>query len=112
VVALVSLVVPLLAGLTGRAEPAFGEITLGTAVPGRGEFTHLALVRRDAAGLAHPLAHAGSAMLRGLARADGFAVIGPGQAGAAGDRVPLLALPLRPGELGGPAPADGWEDPR
>jgi molybdopterin molybdotransferase len=33
-------------------------------------------------------------MLRGLAQAAGFAVIAPGTAGAAGDRVPLVALPL------------------
>jgi molybdopterin molybdotransferase len=45
-----------------------------------------------------PLAHAGSAMLRGLASADGFAVIEPdGPAGLVGTRVPFVPLPLLAG---------------
>jgi molybdopterin molybdotransferase len=96
VVALVSLVIPLLAGLVGRTA-ALPEITLGADIHGRGNFTHLALVRL-AAGLAHPLPHAGSAMLRGLAQADGFAVINPGTEGTAGARVPFVPVPLLPGE--------------
>lgn len=97
VVALISLVVPLLAGLSGRGEPPLGQVTLGDDIPGRGDFTHLALVRVEASGLAYPLPHAGSAMLRGLARADGFAVIAPGTDGGAGAKVPLAPLPLFPG---------------
>jgi molybdopterin molybdotransferase len=94
VVALVSLVQPLLAGLAGRALPALASVTLGAAVPGRGGYTHLALVRRDAVdGLAYPLAHNNSAMLRGLAQSVGFAVIAPGTTGTAGAVVPLVALP-------------------
>jgi molybdopterin molybdotransferase len=94
IVALVSLVVPLLAGLTGRAEPILATVELGADIPGRGEHTHLALVRRDpATGRVHPLPHAGSAMLRGLAQAIGFAVIAPGTNGSAGDRVALVELP-------------------
>jgi molybdopterin molybdotransferase len=74
-------------------------VTLGAAIPGRGEFTHLALVRIETPGpaqpgVAVPLAHAGSAMLRGLARADGFAIITPGAQGVAGARVPFVPLPL------------------
>jgi molybdopterin molybdotransferase len=103
VVAMVTLVAPLLAGWFGRPAPhlsRFPRVRLGAAVPGRGDQTHLALVRRDPAGdRVHPLPHAGSAMLRGLAGAIGFAVIAPGTAGAAGDRVPLVPLPLLPGEL-------------
>jgi molybdopterin molybdotransferase len=49
--------------------------------------------------LAYPLPHAGSAMLRGLAGAVGFAVIAPGAGAVAGDDVPLVPLPLLPGEL-------------
>jgi molybdopterin molybdotransferase len=94
IVALVSLVVPLLAGLAGHSEPALGQVTLAEPVPGRGDFTHLALVRTDPSGLAYPLPHAGSAMLRGLARADGFAVIQPGTEGRAGSAVPFAPLPL------------------
>ncbi|MGW5667522.1 molybdopterin molybdotransferase MoeA [Micromonospora sp. NPDC003776] len=99
VVALVSLVAPLLAGLTGRPMPVLPQVTLAEPIPGRGDHTHLALVRVDqAAGTAHPLRHVGSAMLRGLAGADGFAVIRPGTTGEAGARVPFVPLPLTPGE--------------
>lgn len=97
IVALVSLVEPLLAGLAGRAEPQLGPVTLGAPVPGRGDYTHLALVRIEADGLAYPLAHAGSAMLRGLARADGFAVIAPNDHGEPGDTVAFVPLPLPAG---------------
>jgi molybdopterin molybdotransferase len=99
VVALVSLVAPLLAGLAGRAEPADRTVRLATDVPGRGEFTHLVLVRLDAAGVATPLPHAGSAMLRGLAQADGFAIIEPGTTGAGGATVPFVPMALTAGEL-------------
>ncbi|QDY11313.1 molybdopterin molybdotransferase MoeA [Micromonospora sp. HM134] len=99
IVALVSLVAPLLAGLQGRALPALPQATLAEPVPGRGDHTHLALVRLDrAAGTAHPVRHVGSAMLRGLAGADGFAVIRPGTSGEVGARVPVVPLPLLPGE--------------
>jgi molybdopterin molybdotransferase len=103
VVALMTLVAPLLAGWLGRPEPrlsGFPRVRLGGPVPGRGGQTHLALVRRGPADqLAYPLPHAGSAMLRGLAGAVGFAVIAPGTGAAAGDDVPLVPLPLLPGEL-------------
>jgi molybdopterin molybdotransferase len=98
IVALMSLVVPLLHGLSGRPAPELAAtVELGGPVAGRGDFTHLALVRLDPAGVAHPLPHAGSAMLRGLARADGFAVVVPGTSGEPGDRVPFLPLPLTAG---------------
>jgi molybdopterin molybdotransferase len=99
VVALVTLVAPLLAGLTGRALPATSEVTLGAPIPGRGDHTHLALVRVDPAdGYAYPLAHAASSMLRGLAHAVGFAVVPPGGHGEPGARLALVPLPLLPGE--------------
>jgi molybdopterin molybdotransferase len=97
VVALVTLVAPLLAGLQGRPVPRTSQVTLGEAVHGRGDDTHLALVRVDE-DRAYPLKHAGSAMLRGLSQADGFAVIRPGTTGHAGARVPLVPLPLMDGE--------------
>jgi molybdopterin molybdotransferase len=100
IVALVSLVAPLLFGLSGRDLPALRRVRLGGAVKGRGEATHLALVRLDADGLAEPLSHAGSAMLRGLAQADGFAVIAPGTEGSAGGDVPFVPLPILPGGRG------------
>jgi molybdopterin molybdotransferase len=97
IVALMSLVAPLLAGLAGRAMPELPPVVLGAPIAGRGEFTHLALVR-VADGKAYPLAHAGSAMLRGLAAADGFAMIAPGATGEAGTMAPLVQLPLLIGE--------------
>jgi molybdopterin molybdotransferase len=93
IVALVSLVAPLLCGLTGGDLPPLPRIRLGEVVRGRGDDTHLALVRRRPDGLAEPIGHAGSAMLRGLASADGFAVIAPGTTGSPGDEVPLVPLP-------------------
>jgi molybdopterin molybdotransferase len=93
-VALVSLVGPLLAGLTARDFPTPAHITLGAPVPGRGDFTHLALVRREPSdGRGYPVGHAGSAMLRGLAHSAGFAVIPPGVSAADGDLVELVELP-------------------
>ncbi|AVT31039.1 molybdopterin molybdenumtransferase MoeA [Plantactinospora sp. BC1] len=99
IVATVSLVAPLLAGLRGRVMPELPRVTLAEPVAGRGDFTHLALVRVDPAdNTATPVRHVGSAMLRGLAGAAGFAVIAPGTKGGPGDRVPLVPLPLLPGE--------------
>ena len=98
VVALVSLVVPLLLGMAGRPLPELPRVRLAAAVRGRPGATHLALVRLTPAGLAEPLEHAGSAMLRGLARADGFAVVGEGAEGSPGDEVPFVALPIAAGE--------------
>jgi molybdopterin molybdotransferase len=94
VVALMSLVGPLLAGLTGRAEPTMRRVLLGAPVPGRGGYTHLALLRRDPRdGTGRPVTHTGSAMLRGLAGADGFVIIPPGRAGRPGDAFEMLELP-------------------
>lgn len=92
VVALVSLVAPLLAGLTGAPEPQPQPITLAAPVPGRGDYTHLALVRRQGEGW-FPAAHVGSAMLRGLAAASGFAVIPPHGEGLPAQQVEYLELP-------------------
>ncbi|MEV0569736.1 molybdopterin molybdotransferase MoeA [Dactylosporangium sp. CA-152071] len=98
-VALVSLVQPLLAGLAGRPRPTHATVSLGADIPGRGDFTHLALVRRDPVdGLAYPVAHAGSSMLRGLANSIGFAVIPPGGRGLAGTPAQLVPLPILDGE--------------
>ena len=94
VVALVSLVAPALAGLSGRPLPELPRIRLGAPIPGRGGYTHLALV--DRAG--RPVPHVGSAMLRGLAASVGFAVIPPDGAGRAGDEVALVPLPMLEGE--------------
>jgi len=102
VIALLTLVAPAVAGWTGRPKPQLATLPrarLATPVRGRGADTHLALVSRDAQGMLHAVPHAGSAMLRGLAGAIGFAVIPPGRTGAPGDEVPVVPLPLLPGEL-------------
>jgi molybdopterin molybdotransferase len=98
VVAMMSLAAPLIAGLTGRPLPALRQVTLGAPVKGRGDDTHLSLVRIEGDGFAYPLTHSGSAMLRGVASADGFAVIPPGASGEPGETVDLVPLPLRAGE--------------
>ncbi len=99
VIAVASLVAPLLAGLHGRELPVLPRVELTAPVPGRGAYTHLALAALDADGRrATPVGHAGSAMLRGLARAHGFVVVRPDRQAAAGELVPFLPLPLAPGE--------------
>jgi molybdopterin molybdotransferase len=99
VIALITLVAPLLAGLRGRPLPQLPLVEVATAVRGRGDDTHLALAALDTTGrTATPVGHVGSAMLRGLANAHGFVVVRPGTQAAAGDLVPFLPLPLMPGE--------------
>jgi molybdopterin molybdotransferase len=99
VVAFVSLVLPLLAGMQGRLRQPDQTVTLGVPIAGRGDFTHLALVREDPDdGLAYPLSHAASSMLRGLAQAVGFAVVAPRTQGEPGARLPCVPLPLLPWE--------------
>ncbi|MEU6246655.1 molybdopterin molybdotransferase MoeA [Glycomyces sp. NPDC047010] len=89
VIAVVTVVAPLLAGLRGLPLPPLRTVALAEDVPGRGSFTHLALV--DPSG--RRLAHHGSAMLRGLAGAAGFAVIPPDGEAAAGSTVDLAIVP-------------------
>jgi molybdopterin molybdotransferase len=99
VIALITLVVPLLAGLQGRPAPALQLVEAAADVPGRGDFTHLALARLDHDGRsATPVGHVGSAMLRGLSSAHGFLVVRPGARAVAGELVPFLPLPLIVGE--------------
>lgn len=99
VIALISLVAPLLAGLHGRDLPALPRVELTAPVPGRGGFTHLALAALDHDGRrATPVGHVGSAMLRGLAGAHGFVVVRPDTQATAGELVPFLPLPLYAGE--------------
>ena len=97
-IGLLTLAWPLVAALSGRPMPQLSRIRLGEAVPGRGDFTHLALTRIAADGDGYPLPHSGSAMLRGVAGAAGFAVVPPGGTGEPGDTVDLLPFPLHPGE--------------
>ena len=99
VIALITLVAPLLAGVHGRELPPLPKVELTAPVPGRGGFTHLALASLDQDGRrATPVGHVGSSMLRGLAAADGFVVVRPDTQAAAGDLVGFHPLPLYPGE--------------
>jgi molybdopterin molybdotransferase len=99
VIALISLVAPLLAGLQGRELPPLPQVTVTAPVRGRGQDTHLALASLDHDGRsATPVGHVGSAMLRGLSNAHGFVVVRPDTAAETGDVVPFLPLPLLAGE--------------
>ncbi|MFD5386496.1 molybdopterin molybdotransferase MoeA [Streptomyces sp. NPDC127074] len=88
---LLTLAEPLLRTLTGRPAPAPGPAPLAEAVQGHPRDTRLVPVtfRQDAA---VPLRFTGPAMLRGIAVADGLAVIPPGGA-KRGTEVEVLDLP-------------------
>jgi molybdopterin molybdotransferase len=91
IVALLSLGAPLIDSLLGRPQSPMPTVTLtqDTKAPPREH----RLVASSLAGVrATPVEHLGSAMLRGLAAADGFAVITPGGA-VAGASVDWLRLP-------------------
>jgi molybdopterin molybdotransferase len=77
VVALLSLGSPLVAGLAGQPLPPLGTRVLAVDVGAPATETRLVLSRSDG-GTVRPVTHLGSGMLRGLAVADGFAVVPPG----------------------------------
>ncbi|MFE7585223.1 molybdopterin molybdotransferase MoeA [Streptomyces gardneri] len=89
----VTLAVPLLRRLGGHADPdpEAHRTTTASALPGHPHDTRLLPVRRGAHGIV-PLPFDGPAMLRGLAVADGLAVVPPGGA-AAGAHVEVLDVP-------------------
>lgn len=96
VLALLTLVAPAAAGLTGRPLPPLRRVVAGEAIRGRGAQTRLALVRLGEDGRAHPVERTRSAALHGMVGTVGFAVVEPGADAEAGDELPLLALPLDP----------------
>jgi len=81
----------LLGGMLGRPPSRLARVRLAEAVSGHHGDTRLVAVALHDDG-AHVLGLQGSGMLRGLAAADGFAVVQPGS-GAAGEMVPMLPLP-------------------
>lgn len=89
--ALTTLAEPLLAALGNRPLRAPGQVMSGADIPPGPKVTRL-LPCTIANGLAFPISHAGSGMMRGLARADGILVV-PAEGASAGDSVPLLHLP-------------------
>ncbi|MFD3352273.1 molybdopterin molybdotransferase MoeA [Streptomyces fradiae] len=88
---LLTLAEPMLRGLAGRRAPEPYRAPLRDAVQGHPDDTRLVPVVLRA-GRAVPLHFAGPAMLRGLAAADGLAVVPPGGA-RPGDEVEILDLP-------------------
>lgn len=87
---------PLVAGMTGRPAARTATVRLAVDVPNdRPGALVLAYVRDDhpdGVARAVPASRQTSAMLRGLADADGLMVV-PSGGGAAGDVVPTLSLP-------------------
>lgn len=86
-----TLVAPLLRTLAGHLGPAPYTAQLTADVSGHPRDTRLVPVVFDEESAARPLRFAGPAMLRGLAAADGMAVIPPGGA-RAGDETAVLSL--------------------
>ena len=82
---------PLVAGLLGREREVTGPVRLAVDVPNERPGDLVLAYRATAAG-AVPASHQSSAMLRGLADADGLMVIGSGGR-VAGDAVPPVRLP-------------------
>lgn len=91
VAALLTLGAPLVDGLLGRPLADLDHVRSREPLAAPGRATRLVLARRGDAG-AIAVEHQGSAMLRGLAEADGYLVVPPGGC-AAGVRLPWLALP-------------------
>ncbi|MGW1990045.1 molybdopterin molybdotransferase MoeA [Embleya sp. NPDC001921] len=87
VAGMLTLAVPLLRRLSGRPEPRPRRIRVGADIAGHPSDTRLVPMRAD-----RPLPFSGPAMLRGLAVADGIAVVPPGGV-RAGDRVEVLGAP-------------------
>jgi molybdopterin molybdotransferase len=88
---MLTLVQPLLAGLSGAAEPSLERVVVAEdlrGTPGRSRLSPYRLV----GGAAVPTGRSGSGMLRGLAEADGV-LICPSDGVAAGAETDSLALP-------------------
>ena len=91
IVSLLTLGQPLFDALLGRSSGDLPQVTLSQAATAPAH-EHRLLACELSGITAAPVQHLGSAMLRGLATADGFAVLPPGGA-AAGASVAWLALP-------------------
>ncbi|MFD5692829.1 molybdopterin molybdotransferase MoeA [Streptomyces rubiginosohelvolus] len=87
----VTLAVPLLRSLGGHVDAGPLDAVCAAALPGHPRDTRLLPVRRTGRAVA-PLPFGGPAMLRGLALADGLAVVPPGGA-EAGAVVEILDVP-------------------
>ncbi|QYN37994.1 molybdopterin molybdotransferase MoeA [Pseudonocardia sp. DSM 110487] len=90
--AFLTVAVPALAGLRGEPLPGLMAVPIPGGIARHPLHTRLVPVAVDPSG-AVPVGHAGSAMLRGAAAADAFAVVDPGPA----DAIAARLLPLDPG---------------
>lgn len=91
VIALVVLADPVIRGMSGRALPPLGATNCANALHAPADEHRLVAGTRGPKGF-DPAAHLGSAMLRGLVSAQGFAVVPPGGS-EPGDELGWLALP-------------------
>lgn len=91
IVALLTLGQPLVDSLLGKSAPELSEVVTATSVGAPTGETRL-VAGTAVGGVFHPAAHLASHMLRGLAVADGFAVVPPAGVPAQA-RVPWLPLP-------------------
>lgn len=90
IVGLFTVAHPLVAGLLGRGLPPLDTAAATVSIPGAPGVTRL--VPSTLCGAhATPTSHGGSGMLRGLAAADGFAIVGPSGC-SAGEPVRFLTL--------------------
>lgn len=91
-VALVTLLEPLLGSWHGRPGSALPNVQMAEAVPASAkDFTRLMVGRRELGGF-RQVTHVSSAMLRGIAHADGWAII-PSTGVAPGEIVPWIPVP-------------------
>jgi molybdopterin molybdotransferase len=90
--AFLTVAVPALAGLRGEPLPGLMAVPVPGGIARHPVHTRLVPVAVEPYG-AVPVGHAGSAMLRGAAAADAFAVVDPGPA----DAIAARLLPLDPG---------------
>ena len=91
IVALMTLAQPLAAGLKGHPLEPLPDVRLGDFVSSQGAKTRLVPCRREGERV-FAMEHIGSGMLRGLAGADGFAVVTAGE-GEPGSSAEWLELP-------------------
>jgi molybdopterin molybdotransferase len=89
--ALTTLIEPLLAALGNKPLSPVGHVTSGADVDPHAGRTRL-IPCRFIHGLAFPASHTGSGMMRGLAWADGVMAVPPGGV-QSGEPVPVLPLP-------------------
>ncbi|WP_019887930.1 molybdopterin molybdotransferase MoeA [Streptomyces purpureus] len=102
---LLTLAAPLLRALAARPEPEPYRVPVHEEVQGHPYDTRLVPVSHRRGGVL-PLRYNGPAMLRGIAAADGLAVVPPGGA-RPGDELEILDLPWSAGSATSTGPAEG-----